>query len=215
MSCGVFITLEGCEGSGKSTQIRKLVEGLIQSGVDVVKTREPGGTPSAELIRQLVVSGDVGRWDAISELLMMCAARNEHVQHLIKPALQEGKWVICDRFIDSTVAYQGYAGNVNLKVIEALNALVLHDVRPDITFVLDLPPEEGLERTLRRSNTENRFESKGLEFHQKLYEGFKAIAEQEPDRCVTIDATQSINAVQVAMRNVITERFDITFGKPE
>ena len=214
MTHGVFITLEGCEGSGKSTQIRKLVEGLRESDIDVVKTREPGGTPSAELIRQLVVSGDVDRWDAISELLMMCAARNEHVQQLIKPALQAGKWVVCDRFIDSTVAYQGYAGNVNLKVIEALNALVLHDLRPDVTFMLDLPPEEGLERTLRRSNAENRFESKGLEFHQKLYAGFKTIAEQESDRCVIIDATQSINAVQVAMRNVITERFDITLGAP-
>ncbi len=214
MTHGVFITLEGCEGSGKSTQIRKLVEGLRESGIDVVKTREPGGTPSAELIRQLVVSGDVDRWDAISELLMMCAARNEHVQQLIKPALQAGKWVVCDRFIDSTVAYQGYAGNVNLKVIEALNALVLHDLKPDVTFMLDLPPEEGLERTLRRSNAENRFESKGLEFHQKLYEGFKTIAEQESERCVIIDATQSINAVQVAMRNVIAERFDITLGAP-
>jgi dTMP kinase len=187
---GRFITFEGGEGAGKSTQVRTLVERLRGAGLEVVPTREPGGSDGAESIRSLLVTGDPDRWSAISETLLMYAARRDHIERTIRPALARGAWVISDRFADSTRAYQGAAGHAPHGLVAALETFVLEDVRPDLTLVLDLPVDQGLERAHRRGGAEARFEAKGHAFHQRLREAFLEIARGEPHRCVVLDATQ-------------------------
>jgi dTMP kinase len=192
---GRFITFEGGEGAGKSTQVRTLVERLRGAGVEVVPTREPGGSDGAEAIRSLLVTGDPDRWSAISETLLMYAARRDHIERTIRPALERGAWVVSDRFADSTRAYQGAAGHAPHGLVAALETFVLEDVRPDLTLVLDLPVDQGLERAGRRGGAEARFEAKGHAFHQRLREAFLEIARGEPHRCVVLDATQPREAV--------------------
>ena len=188
MSRGIFITLEGGEGTGKSTQTRRLVERLRAEGRGVVQTREPGGSAGAEAIRNLVVAGDAERWSARTETLLMYAARSDHLERTIRPALEAGDWVVCDRFADSSRAYQGAGGGVAPTFIELLDAGIVADDQPDLTLVFDLPVEVGLERAFGRGLFETRFESKGLAFHGRLREGFLAIAREHPERCVLIDA---------------------------
>lgn len=188
MSRGIFITLEGGEGTGKSTQTRRLVDRLRAEGRGVVQTREPGGSTGAEVIRNLVVAGDAERWSPRTETLLMYAARSDHLERTIRPALEAGDWVVCDRFADSSRAYQGAGGGVPPAFIEALDAGIVGDDQPDLTLVFDLPVEVGLERAFGRGLFETRFESKGLDFHSRLREGFLAIARDHPDRCVLIDA---------------------------
>ncbi|MGZ9097837.1 MAG: dTMP kinase [Micavibrio sp.] len=196
---GTFITLEGGEGSGKSTQIRRLSDVLIKRGHDVVITREPGGTPEAEKIRNLLVHRDGGAWTPMTECLLLFAARLMHVETLIKPALAAGKIVISDRFTDSTRAYQAYGHGLGLKAIEDLNALVLGDFKPDVTFILDVEVEEGLARAGKRlardSSGEDRYEQLGLEFHQRLRTGYLEIAGREPERCHVINAMRGLDDV--------------------
>jgi dTMP kinase len=196
---GIFITLEGGEGSGKSTQIRRLADVLIERGRDVVITREPGGTPEAEKIRNLLVHRDGGAWTPMTECLLLFAARLMHVETLIKPALTDGKIVISDRFTDSTRAYQAYGYGLDLKVIEDLNVLVLGDFKPDLTFILDVEVEEGLARAGKRlardSSGEDRYEQLGLEFHQRLRSGYLEIAKREPERCHVINAMRGLDDV--------------------
>jgi dTMP kinase len=192
---GRFISLEGGEGAGKSTQISRLVDRLNASGVEAVATREPGGSAGAEATRALLVSGEIDRWSAMTETLLMYAARRDHIERLIRPALLRGAWVVCDRFADSTRAYQGGAGGAPAALIEALEAHLLEDTRPDLTLILDLPAAVGLERAQRRGGAEARFEAKGLPFHERLREAYLAIAAAEPDRCVVIDAQSSIETV--------------------
>jgi len=199
---GLFITLEGGEGAGKSTQSRRLKSALEQMGRDVVLTREPGGTPEAEKIRDLLVQRDGGNWTPMAECLLFFAARQMHVETLIKPSLAHGKIVICDRFTDSTIAYQGYGHGFDLPTIRGIEQLSLGNFKPDLTFILDLPVTDGLSRSLKqkdvsqgKENTEDRFEKLKQDFHEKLRQGFLTIAVNEPERCVVVDATQSADAV--------------------
>ena len=195
VSRGRFITFEGGEGAGKSTQARRLAERLQARGHEVVLTREPGGSDGAERIRALVVSGGAGDWSPLTEALLMFAARDDHLNRVIRPALQAGKWVVCDRFADSTRAYQAVAGGVDPAFVEALDVAVVGPDQPDLTLIFDLPAERGLARALARGEGESRFEGKGLAFHGRLREGFARIAADHPDRCVTIDADADIETV--------------------
>ena len=195
MTQGKFITFEGGEGTGKSTQVARLVARLAARGIDVVRTREPGGSPGAEAIRDLVVSGAAERWSSRTELLLMFASRSDHLERTVVPALDAGRWVVCDRFADSSRAYQGAGGGASMDLIEALDVAVVGDHQPDLTLVFDLPVEVGLERALERGVNETRFESKGLEFHRRLRDGFLSIAAQHTERCRIIDATGEPDAV--------------------
>lgn len=195
MSRGRFITFEGGEGAGKSTQVARLVAALRARGLDVVQTREPGGSPGAEAIRNLVLNGEVERWSSRTEILLMFAARSDHLERTIRPALAAGSWVVCDRFADSSRAYQGAGGGVPEEFIEQLDAAIVGDDQPDRTLIFDLPVEVGLERAFGRGLFETRFESKGVAFHQRLRDGFTAIAVAHPERCRLIDATGDPDAV--------------------
>jgi len=204
---GVFITFEGGEGSGKSTQAQRLAERLKLRGHDVVLTREPGGTPGAEAIRHLLLSGIAKPLGTEAETFMFAAARDDHVNNLIRPALERGAWVVCDRFIDSTRVYQGALGNVDPRMIRALERLVVGDVMPDLTLFLDLPPEIGLTRARGRGAEADRFEAETLEYHRLLRQAYLEIAEQEPERCVVIDGTPSADAIAVRIWMLVSERF--------
>ncbi|WP_292042331.1 MULTISPECIES: dTMP kinase [unclassified Brevundimonas] len=203
---GRFITFEGGEGAGKTTQARLLAERLRAQGIDVVQTREPGGSPGAEEIRAIAVSGDAERWSARTETLLMYASRSDHLERKILPALEEGKWVVCDRFADSSRAYQGAGGGAPDSLIEALDEHVVGDNQPNLTVVFDIPVEVGLERAFGRGLFETRFESKGLEFHQKLREGFLEVAVRHPERCVVLDATGEVEEVAERLWAVVEER---------
>lgn len=199
---GRFITLEGGEGAGKSTLTRGLAAALRGRGCDVVITREPGGAPGADAIRALLVSGDTGRWGPLEEALLFAAARLNHLQHTIGPALARGAWVICDRYIDSTRAYQGAAGGLAPSVLDALNTLI--DARtPDLTLILDLDPAAGLGRSRGAQKGEDRFEKKDAAFHERVRHEFLAIAAREPKRCVVIQSTQPAHAVLAQALDVI------------
>ena len=190
-----FITFEGGEGTGKSTQVGRLVERLSALGLDVLRTREPGGSKGAEAIRELVVSGAADRWSARTELLLMFAARSDHLEQTILPALKAGRWVVCDRFADSSRVYQGVGGGVDTALIETLDRAVVGADQPDLTLVFDLPEAIGLERALARGAAETRFESKGTAFHSRLRDGFASVADRHPDRCRVIDAGGTPDAV--------------------
>ena len=193
----LFITFEGGEGSGKSTQIRIAAARLEAAGKDVLITREPGGTLEAEAVRSLLVSGDVSRWTPKSEALLNYAAREQHLEQVIRPALASGRIVLCDRFMDSTRAYQGYAGGCDLGFIDALEKSIVGPTRPDLTLIFDLDPAIGLARAKSRGDAvaEDRYERKGLAFHQKLRESFLDILRREPKRCRLVDAAQDVEAV--------------------
>lgn len=192
---GRFITFEGGEGTGKSSHARDLAEALRQKGKSVVLTREPGGSPGAEDIRALLVTGAVGRWSATAETLLNYAARESHLRETIRPALARGDLVLCDRFMDSTRVYQGLAGGADMDLIEALERRIVGDTRPALTLILDVDPELGLARAKKRADGEDRFEKKGLSFHSKLRQGFLSIAELDPERCRVIDSSRSYEAV--------------------
>ncbi len=183
----LFITFEGGEGSGKSTHVRILDDRLKVNGYEVEVTREPGGTPGAEQLREFLVTGEAGRWSPEAEALLNYAARDDHLRHVIRPALAEGRSVICDRFLDSTRAYQGYAGGCDMALLDALEASIVGDARPDLTLILDVDPEEGLRRANERPDSgEDRYERKGLEFHKTLRDAFHKIADNEPERCIIV-----------------------------
>jgi len=193
---GRFISFEGGEGAGKSTQARRLAERLKARGVDVALTREPGGAPSAEAIRELLVHGDTGRWEPMSEALLHIAARVEHLAKTVRPALEAGRWVISDRYIDSTRIYQGIVQGVGIERIDELHALTLDGVMPDRTLILDLPVDEGLARAAARtSEGEDRYERMGRGFHESLRAGYRHLARSEPERCCLIDASVDADAV--------------------
>jgi dTMP kinase len=214
MPHGRFITLEGGEGAGKSTQLRLLADALRAAGIDPVATREPGGSPGAEQIRALLVNGAASRWDGVSEALLNFAARRDHVVKTVWPALEAGRWVLCDRFADSTRAYQGYGHGLDLAIIERLYADTLGSFAPDLTLVLDLPVEAGLRRAAARgrgaAGAEDRYEKMGLEFHRRLRDGFLAIARAEPGRCEVIDADRGIAEIQASIRAAVGRRLGVT-----
>lgn len=208
MSRGKFITFEGGEGAGKSTQVGRLVARLqpLLNERTVVRTREPGGSKGAEVIRNLVVATEAEPWSAMTETLLMYAARSDHLENTIRPALAAGDWVVCDRFADSSRAYQGAGGGVAPSFIEQVDAAVVGDDQPDLTLVFDLPVEVGLERAFGRGLFETRFESKGLAFHQRLREGFLKIVETNPARCVRIDAVGDLDTVEERVWRAVQER---------
>lgn len=206
MTHGSFITFEGGEGTGKSTQVARLVERLRARDLEVVQTREPGGSQGAEEIRNLALNGDAGRWSATTETLLMYAARSDHLERTIRPALEAGRWVVCDRFADSSRAYQGAGGGTPAEFIETLDAAIVGDTQPDLTLVFDLPVEVGLERAFGRGLFETRFESKGLEFHERLRRGFLAIAAAHPERCVVIDADGDQESVEARVWAAVEAR---------
>ena len=207
MTQGFFISFEGGEGAGKSTQIRRLADRLHAAGHDVVVTREPGGSPGAEAIRDLLVNGSADRWSPVTETLLMYAARRDHVERVIRPALVRGAVVLCDRFADSTRAYQGAGGDAPATLIAALEDHVLAGTVPDLTVILDLPAETGLKRAETRGGAA-RFESKGLAFHERLRAGYLEIARREPERCVVIDADAGIDAVTAAIQVAVDKRLE-------
>jgi len=231
MASGRFITFEGGEGAGKSTQAQMLLHALVKMGVDAVLTREPGGTKLAEALRAVLLDANIQPRTTLSEVLLFYAARADHLGSLILPALKEGKWVICDRFSDSTRAYQGAAGKIDSAVIEAIDSIAVGPHRPDLTFILDVDPEVGLKRAIRRSygsvnrllNPEqmafsfspDRFEALDLGFHIKVREGFLRIASSDPGRCVVIDSSQGISRVAEQVFGAVTAKFQLTAEVPD
>lgn len=206
MTQGRFITFEGGEGTGKSTQVARLVERLRSRDLEVVQTREPGGSQGAEEIRNLALNGDAGRWSPATETLLMFAARSDHLERTIRPALEAGRWVVCDRFADSSRAYQGAGGGTPAELIETLDAAIVGPTQPDMTLVFDLPVEIGLERAFGRGLFETRFESKGLAFHERLRRGFLDIAAAHPERCVVIDADGDQDTVEARVWAAVEAR---------
>lgn len=208
MTRGKFITFEGGEGAGKSTQVGRLVARLqpLLDDRTVVRTREPGGSRGAEVIRQLVVATEAEPWSAMTETLLMYAARSDHLEHTIRPALANGDWVVCDRFADSSRAYQGAGGGVRPDFIEQVDAGVVGGDQPDLTLVFDLPVEVGLERAFGRGLFETRFESKGVEFHRRLRDGFRRIVDAHPQRCVLIDAVGTLDEVEARVWRAVEAR---------
>ncbi|MBR9970574.1 dTMP kinase [Magnetospirillum sulfuroxidans] len=209
MAEGRFITFEGGEGAGKSTQVRLLAKALGDLGREVVLTREPGGADGAEAIRALLVNGAVDRWDAHTEALLHSAARRDHLVKTVWPALGRGAWVLCDRFADSTLAYQGYGHGLDHQLIATLAEVAMGAFRPDLTLILDLPVEEGLHRAGGRGGGEDRYERMGVDFHQRLRHGFLTIAANEPQRCAVIDADQPVPTVHENIVSVLSRRLGL------
>lgn len=208
MGAGRFITLEGGEGAGKSTQLRLLHEAFSAANLPCVSTREPGGSAGAEAIRDLVVQGDTDRWDATTEALLFMTARYNHIHTLIKPALQESKHVLCDRFYDSTYVYQGIAKKVGTAWLDGLYHHLYGNFAPDMTLYLDIDPEAGLKRTKVRGNTkEARFEQMDTSFHVSVREGFLSRAASDPDRVVVINASADAEAVHAAIIQALNTAF--------
>ena len=201
-------------GPANRPRFRRLAAWLDRRGIETVTTREPGGTPGAEAIRALLVTGETDRWDATTEALLISAARRDHAEKIIRPALQRGAWVLCDRFADSTVAYQGYAGGLPLDGLAALTRFAVGGLAPDLTVILDLPVEEGLVRAGRREGqaspdgllAETRFEGQNLRFHEAVRNGFLDIAQREPARCVVVDASAPVDAVARQVAGAVEER---------
>lgn len=206
MAQGLFITFEGGEGAGKSTQVRRLADRLRAEGHEVVTTREPGGSPGAEAIRDLLVNGATDRWSPLTETLLMNASRRDHVERVIQPGLARGGVVLCDRFADSTRAYQGAGGGVDPAFIRLVEAQVVGDTRPDLTLIFDLPVSVGLSRASARGGGEARFEAKGLDFHERLRAAFLDIARAEPERCAVIAADVSPDEAEAAVWAVVSAR---------
>jgi len=232
MTAGRFITFEGGEGTGKSTQARRLAAALEARGISCVLTREPGGSAGAEEIRKLLVQGEMNRWEPIAETLLLFAARADHIARTIKPALAEGNWVICDRFTDSTYAYQGVGRNVDRETIRRIESISIDNFRPELTLILDAPVDVGLFRTSARATPlydetlkvpdstdaraafarrkEARFERFGKPFHIRLRQAFLDIADRAPERCKVIDANADENTVAGAILDAVSARFELS-----
>lgn len=219
MGAGKFITFEGGEGAGKSTQVRLLAEQLRQRGHEVVVTREPGGTPFAEQVRRLILSPDVAEHAPLSEALLFYAARADHIDKVIRPALQRAAFVLCDRFSDSTRVYQSVAGGLSASVFERLEQIVVGNTRPDLTIILDIDPAAGLARAEARRGSRasaiedgdkqtgrDKYERQSLGYHEKLRAGFLAIAAQEPSRCVVVDAARAAETIAAEISGSVAAR---------
>jgi len=207
METGKFITLEGGEGAGKTTQATRIKSALEDAGIEVVITREPGGTFGAEAIRDLVLSGSHERWSGLTELLLMYAARLDHVEKLIKPALERGVWVICDRFSDSSMAYQGYARGIGPERVAAIDDAVMQGFKPDLTILFDIDPILAQRRVKSRGEDLSRFDTEDLDFHKVLQKAFLDIAENNPDRFRTVDATASRDGIETQIKHIMMQHF--------
>lgn len=201
---GLFITVEGVEGAGKSTQLSLILQYLQDNGIDVISTREPGGTPFAESVRELLLANRDEKVDQVTELLLMFAARSQHLTELIKPAIAEGKWVVCDRFTDATYAYQGGGRQLGFDLVAELEQLVQGDFRPDRTFYLDLPVEQGMQRVVTRGE-KDRFEHEQVEFFERVRRAYLQLVEADPSRYIVIDASQSLESVQSDLNKALHE----------
>lgn len=208
---GRFITFEGGEGAGKSTQVLRLAEQLKQAGIDVVVTREPGGSARAEALRGILLSGRIKELGPFAEAVLFAAARNDHLRATIRPALERGDWVLCDRFADSTRAYQGTLGDLDPELVRTLEEAVVEDTVPDLTIILDLPAEVGMARARARGGSDpaDRFEAEGMAFHEGLRRAFLEIAASEPKRCVVIDAQADPDRIAQRVWRVVSARFKI------
>lgn len=209
LSQGRFITFEGGEGSGKTTQIGLLASALERKGIAVTATREPGGSPGAEELRRLLLTGGPERWDAECEALLMVAARRSHLVATIWPALAEGRIVLCDRFADSTEAYQGWAGGLPREPLTQLHRFIAGEFAPDLTVILDLPPREGIARAAARRGVETRFERRSLDYHERARLGFLDIARREPGRVAVIDARPDAAVVHAAICETLRARLGL------
>jgi dTMP kinase len=212
MARGRFITLEGGEGSGKSTQAAFLAQDLQAAGLAVLATREPGGSPGAEQIRDLLVNGAVERWDPMTETLLLFAARRDHLVKSIWPALEAGRWVVCDRFADSTVAYQGFGLGLRQLNIRRIHRAAIGDFAPDLTLILDVPVEVGLARAEARGEGHHRYERMDVSFHERLRQGYREIARSDPERCVLIDAARTPEEVRRDIRAAVKGRLGLEIG---
>jgi dTMP kinase len=206
VSRGRFITIEGGEGAGKTTQVSLLVAALERARIPARATREPGGSPGGEAIRQLLLEGDGDRWDAVGEALLLVAARSDHVARLIAPSLAQGIWVVSDRFADSTLAYQGYGRGLGLEDLATLHRIALGDFAADLTVILDLPAEIGLARAAARAGVDDRFERLDRAFHERLRQGFRQIAAHDSVRCVLIDGSSGPQTVHQAVLAAVEQR---------
>ena len=212
---GKFITLEGGEGCGKSTQAKLLCNYLQSKGIETVLTKEPGGTEEGLILRQLLVTGDKDKFDAITECLLYYADRRNHLTKVVWPALQQGKWVISDRYADSTEAYQyyGYDKRIDYATLQNMYSIVAGNFKPDLTLILDIPPEVGMQRSFAKAATTNtqelRFESRKLDFHNNLRRGFLGIAKREPQRCVVVNADTTIEMLQQNICRIVHERLGV------
>ena len=213
---GLFITFEGGEGSGKTTQINRLANSLTEVGHKVITTREPGGTPEAEKVRDLIVQKDGGEWTPMAETLLLFSARLMHVETVIRPALNEGKIVICDRFYDSTLAYQGYGRGLDHHMIEELYLITLGHFKPNVTFMMDIDPEVGLERAGRRiaseslsvAQREDKYEGLDIEFHKRIRQAFLDIAKHNYRRCMVINADRPLDVLADEIKNIIFAKIE-------
>ena len=210
MTRGRFITLEGGDGAGKTLQAARLRDALEARGVSTLLTREPGGSPGAEEIRRLLVSGPVERWEPLAEAMLHAAARRDHLLQTIESALDQGFWVISDRFVDSMIVYQGYGQGADLDVLERISTLSLGGFEPDLTLVLDIPVAEGLRRAEVRAGS-NRYERMGSDFHERVREGFLARARAEPKRFAVVDATADPDTVSRKILDIVASRLPVSF----
>ncbi len=207
---GLFITFEGGEGAGKSTQIRRLAEALKARGHEVVVSREPGGSPGAEAVRHVLLSGAAEPFGPVMEAILFAAARSDHVEQVIRPAVERGDIVLCDRFLDSSRVYQGVTGNLDPALMASLEKVAINGMMPDLTLMLDLDPEEGLRRASARrgAGVADRYEKEGLDIHRRRRDAYLAIARAEPDRCVVIDAGRPEGDVEAQIRATVIGRID-------
>jgi len=204
---GRFITFEGGEGSGKSTQARLLARSLTEDGTDLILTREPGGSPGAEEIRKLIVEGEPGRWDVEAEMLLFMAARSDHISRTILPALQAGCWVLCDRFIDSSVVYQGIVRGYGMGMVQHLNVTMFSHALPDLTLIFDIDHEIGLARAKSRGDGYmSRFDKFGPEFHARIRDAYREISATDPNRCVVVDANRGLAEIHADVVNIVMGR---------
>lgn len=213
MARGKFITIEGGEGAGKSTQVALLAAALRADGIEVATSREPGGTAGAEEIRRLLVEGATDRWHAETETLLLFAARDDHLRRIVRPALARGTWLVCDRFVDSTRAYQGHGQGAAQALIDSLEAAVVGEDKPDLTLVLDLPIEVATARAIQRPGALARYERMGQAFHARVRQGFLEIARQEPGRCIVIDATLPLERVTAEIKGAVWRRLGLSAAR--
>lgn len=204
---GTFISFEGGEGAGKSTQIKTLQNFLAENGKQTLLTREPGGSDGAEKIRELLVTGDADKWDGITEAMLVFSARRDHYKRTIAPALTDGTFVLCDRFADSSYAYQGAGHGVETAILDHLYTMACDQFRPHLTIVLDVPVDVGIKRALSRHGDENRYESMDTEFHERVRQSFLHQAQRFPERFVVLDATQSPESIATEIQCTVMERF--------
>lgn len=213
MTSGKFITFEGGEGAGKTTQAKMLCDALEGAGIETLLTREPGGTFGAEAIRDLVLEGTSDRWSGMTELLLMYAARLDHVEKLIKPALERGVWVISDRFSDSSIAYQGYARGLGADKVKAVHEAVMDGFEPDLTILFDIDPILAQKRVETRGESLSRFDAESIGFHNTLRQAFLDIAESHAERIFTIDAAASRDGVQTRILFAVSQKYPELAGK--